>query len=154
MPDLVPVAPAAPLEPLPTQENRLLAAVSHLSFFAGFWLVAPIAVYVLKRKDSRFAAFHALQAALVQVLFGATVTVGAIGCLVLTVFAGLLHSPALAVVLTVVPVLALATLALGVMAVHVVAAHLAWQGRTWSIPVAGRLARAIIGADEGAAKAS
>lgn len=37
--------------------------------------------------------------------------------------------------------------------VHAVAAYNAWQGRTWTIPIAGRLANGIMGADEGAAKA-
>lgn len=150
MPDLAPVPATAPMM---TQEDRLFAAVSHLSFFTGFWLVAPIAVYVIKRKQSRFVAFHALQAALLQVIFGALTVVGAIVFVVLGVIAGVLHSPALVAVLTIVPLLALAAGSLALCTIHAVAAYAAWQGRTWTIPVAGRLASGIIGADEGAAKA-
>jgi len=150
MSDLAPVPATAAL--MPPQEDRLLAAVSHLSFFTGFWLVAPIAAYVIKRKESRFVAFHALQAALLQVLFGASTIVGAIVFVVLGVIAGLSHSPALVAVITIVPILGLAAAGLALCAVHAVAAYAAWQGRSWTIPIAGRLAAGIMGADEGAAK--
>lgn len=151
MPDIAPV-PAANTSMLP-QEDRLLAAISHLSFFTGFWLVAPIAVYIAKRKESRFVAFHALQAVLLQVLFGAISIVGALVFVVLGVIAGLIHSPALVAVVTIVPLLAFALGCLGLCTMHAVAAYAAWQGRTWTIPIAGRIAGGILGADEGAAKA-
>jgi uncharacterized membrane protein len=138
---------------MPPQEDRLLAVVSHLSFLAGFWLVVPIAVYVIKRKESRFVAFHALQAALVQVLFGAMMTVGALAVMVVGVLAGLSRSPAAEVALVAVPLLGLLAAGLALIGVHAYAAYTAWQGRTWSIPLAGSLARGILESDEGAARA-
>ncbi len=53
---------------MPSQDDRVLAACAHLSFLAGFWLIAPIAIYVAKRKESHFVAFTALQAVVVQLL--------------------------------------------------------------------------------------
>jgi uncharacterized Tic20 family protein len=47
--------------PEPTQEERTAAMLAHvLSMFAGF--VAPLVIYFVKRRESRFVAFHALQA--------------------------------------------------------------------------------------------
>ncbi len=55
-----PPAPAdAPAEP--TQHERTTAMLAHvLSTFAGF--IAPLVIYIAKRRESRFVAFHALQA--------------------------------------------------------------------------------------------
>ncbi len=39
----------------------------------------------------------------------------------------------------------------GLIAVHGIAAYSAWQGKTWSIPIVGPIARGILGSDEGAA---
>jgi uncharacterized Tic20 family protein len=138
---------------MPSQEDRLLAVVSHVSFLVGFWLVVPIAVYAIKRKESRFVAFHALQAAMVQVLFGATMTVGAVLVVVVGVAAGLSRSPVAGVMLTAVPLLGFVGVCAALLGVHAYAAYTAWQGKSWSIPLAGSLARGILGADEGAAKA-
>ena len=145
---------AAPVDlaAMPAQDDRLLAVVSHLSFLAGFWLVVPIAVYAIKRKESRFVAFQALQSALLQVLFGGTMTMGAVLSVVLGVFAGLARSPVASVVFTVIPLLCFSGVFLALLGVHAYAAYTAWQGRSWSIPLAGSLARGILGADEGAAK--
>ena len=55
-----------PPETPPTQDEKNLAFLAHfLQVFA--WLIAPLTVYLLKR-DSRFVAFHALQALLWQIL--------------------------------------------------------------------------------------
>lgn len=48
----------------PSQEDRLLAAASYVSYFTGFWLIVPIAVYVYRREKSRFVAHHAIRALL------------------------------------------------------------------------------------------
>lgn len=148
IPDPIPGAPSA-VEP---QENRLLAALAHLSFITGFWLIAPIAIYVVKRKESRFVAFHALQAVLVQVVFGVVMTLGFIGFVVLTAVAGSSRSDALAMVVFTLPLGGFALGLLTLFTVHAVAAFRAWRGEGWSIPLVGGLARAILGADVGAAK--
>jgi hypothetical protein len=147
-PDPVPAAPSAG-EP---QENRLLAALAHLSFISGFWLVAPIAIYVVKRKESRFVAFHALQAVLVQVVFGVVMTLGFIGFVILMAVAGGRRSDTLAMVVFALPLCGLALGLLTLFTVHAVAAFRAWRGEGWSIPLVGGLARAIMGADTGVPK--
>src|SRR5580658_1749990 len=73
---------------MPAQEDRLLAAAAHLSLFTGLWLVGPIAIYVIKRKDSHFAAFHGLQAAIAHVLFSMLMTGGFFAFLVVTAVIG------------------------------------------------------------------
>jgi hypothetical protein len=143
-----PGAPSAAL----TQENRLLAALAHLSFITGFWFVAPIAIYVIKRKESRFVAFHALQAVLVQVVFGVVMTLGFIGFIVLMAVAGSSRDDALAGLIFALPLGGFALALLGLFTVHAVAAFRAWRGEGWSIPLVGGLARAIMGADVGVAK--
>lgn len=63
-----PAAPALPAnapvaQPVgqPSQDDRVLAAVSHgLSFVEG-GLIGPLVVYLLKKNESEFVAFHALQ---------------------------------------------------------------------------------------------
>jgi uncharacterized Tic20 family protein len=146
------VASAAPVATMPSQEDRLLAVVSHIAFLAGFWLVVPVIVYVVKRKESRFVAFQALQSAVLQVMFGVTITVGAVAWIVLGLFAGLSRSPQAGLLVTVVPALAMGAAFLTLLGIHFYAAFAAWQGRSWTLPFAGGIARAIMGADDGAAK--
>jgi uncharacterized membrane protein len=128
-----------------------MAAVAHLSFFAGFWLVAPIVIYVMKRKESRFIGFHALQAILVQILSGVLTVAGLVLMIVGGVVAGALRNEAAAVV--VLSVLLLALPGLGALAAHGVLAYGAWQGKSWEVPLIGRIAKGILGSDEEAAKA-
>lgn len=142
------VAPAA----IPSQDDRLLAAAAHLSFITGFWLCAPIAIYVIKRKESRFVAFQALQAALVQVLFGVGSGFFVFVWVVLSAAAGLSGRHELGAIAALLPFLGLFGGGLGLLAMHLVAAYASWRGQAFSIPVAGHLARAVISADEGAAK--
>ena len=53
--------------PAPSADERTLAMLAHLlQLFGGF--VAPLVVFLIKR-DSRFVAFHAIQALLWQVIF-------------------------------------------------------------------------------------
>src|ERR1700689_5847212 len=73
---------------MPAQDDRLLAAVAHLSLFTGLWLVGPVAVYAIKRKESHFAAFHGLQAAIAHALFGALMTGGTVAFFVVSAIIG------------------------------------------------------------------
>jgi uncharacterized membrane protein len=148
--DIAPVPPDMPA--LLKQEDRLAAAAAHLAIFAGFWVIAPVALYIVKRKESRFVAFHAAQAAMTQLIYGGSMMMGGIVFLVLGVIAGTTQNPVLAVVVSLVSIIGfgMATMVLAV--VHAVAAYCAWQGQAWSIPIAGRLAGAILDADEGVAK--
>jgi uncharacterized membrane protein len=129
-----------------------MAAAAHLSFFAGFWLVAPIVIYVMKRKESRFIGFHALQAILVQVAAGALTAASFVLMLVGGVVAGASRSEVAGVVVLIFSALLLALPGLGALAAHVVLAYGAWQGKTWEVPLVGRIAKGILGADEEAAK--
>jgi len=143
-------APGAPPAALPNQDDRMMAAVSHLSFFVGFWLVGPIAFYVIKRKESRFVAFHAMQALVAHVLSMVLMVVGFVGIAVSMGIAGIAaqREPA-ALVLALVMVLVFGAMGLGLAVVNAVAAYKAWVGEMWSIPLAGRIAHGIIGADVG-----
>jgi uncharacterized membrane protein len=128
----------------------MMAAVAHLSFFVGFWLVAPIAFYVVKRKESRFVAFHAMQALVAHVL---AMALGVAGVLVFAVGVGIgavsaQREPAALIVVPVL-LLVLGTIAVAVAVVNAVAAYKAWVGEMWSIPLAGPIARGIMGADVG-----
>lgn len=60
--------PPGPPSPPVSSEDRLLVAFVYLSYFTGFWLVAPVIVYVFKRETSRFVAHHALRAVIVHLL--------------------------------------------------------------------------------------
>jgi uncharacterized Tic20 family protein len=137
---------------MPSQDDRTLAAVAHLSFFTGFWLVAPIAIYAIKRKESRFVGLYALQAAFLQVLFGTGTAFFVALCFVLMAAIGISGRQELAAIAAVVPIFGVFSGGAGLLAMHLYAAFRAWQGKEFNVPIAGHLARAIMNADEGAAK--
>jgi len=45
----------------PTQDEKTLALVAHLGALLA-WFIAPLLVYLIKKDESKFVAFHALQA--------------------------------------------------------------------------------------------
>ncbi len=53
-------------QPEPTQDERTMAVLAHALQVVGAW-IAPLVIFLVKR-ESRFVAFHALQALLLQVL--------------------------------------------------------------------------------------
>lgn len=55
-------------EATPEPGDRILAAFAYLGYLAGLWLLAPIAVYLWRRKHSRFVAHHAVRALIVHLL--------------------------------------------------------------------------------------
>lgn len=65
----------------PTKADRLLAAAAYLGLLLGLWLVAPVAIYLYRRQESRFVAHHAARAALLH-----------LACLALLVLCSLLLS--------------------------------------------------------------
>lgn len=140
----------------PTQEDRLIAALAHLSFLSGFPMVAPLAIYAIKRKESRFIAFHAMQAAVAHAMFCTTALVGGVFFMAVYLIVDPSlgtpgHHPVLGAVAMIAPLLALLMMPLVLLLVQSLAAYSAWQGRSWAIPIAGRLARGILGADQGIA---
>ena len=143
---------SASAAPMPKQEDRLLAAVAHLSFIAGFWLIAPIAIYLIKRKESRFVAFQALQSAILHI-FWLLSGVGSFFAFVLLMMATDLSGRFAAGALGMfIPFLVMGGGGMLILLVHVYAAYEAWSGRSWSVPLAGRLTASIMGADEGSSK--
>lgn len=46
---------------IPTQEEKTLALVAHLGALLT-WFIAPLVVYLIKKDESKYVAFHALQA--------------------------------------------------------------------------------------------
>jgi uncharacterized membrane protein len=128
-----------------------MAAVAHLSFFVGFWLIGPIVFYVIKRRESRFVAFHAMQAMVAHVLCAVLGVGGFLFFLVGMGVAGAAahREPASFGVAALVLLLVLGAFSMGLVLVNAVAAYKAWVGEEWSIPLAGPIARGIMKADVG-----
>src|SRR5437762_2734938 len=81
--------PDAPPEEI-TRDERTNAMLAHLlTIFAGF--VAPGVIYIVKRKESRFVAFHALQAVLWHLVLFAVFFVGFISLFVVMFSTVALH---------------------------------------------------------------
>ena len=69
--------------PEPTQEERTFALLVHLSAFFGAILV-PLIVYVVKKDQSPFVAYHALQALVFQLGVFVVAMVATTGTAVIT----------------------------------------------------------------------
>ncbi|WP_373048309.1 DUF4870 domain-containing protein [Vulgatibacter sp.] len=46
---------------VPTQDEKTMALIAHFGALIA-WFVAPLIVYLVKKDESKYAAFHALQA--------------------------------------------------------------------------------------------
>ncbi len=52
----------------PSQNDRIMAALAHVSALLPFWgVIAPIVIWVTQKDKSRFVAFQALQALAYQI---------------------------------------------------------------------------------------
>jgi uncharacterized Tic20 family protein len=131
----------------------MLAAAAHLSLLIGFWLLGPIIIYVVKRKESRFVAFYAAQAVVLQILFTVATVLAVPFWIVGVAGASLLRQPAVGAIATILPLAGGAAAFGGLLLAHAYAAYSAWQGKSASLPVVGRIATSIVRGDEGAAKA-
>ena len=132
-------------------EERLLAGVAHVALFGGLFVIGPLAIYFYKRRTSPFVAFHAAQATIVSLLLfgfvGAAWTL--LVPLVLLIGWALSSMPqGVAMVGVWLIYLAMALLAALPLIIAVTAAWRAFHGRTWSIPIIGRIARGIVAQDE------
>jgi uncharacterized membrane protein len=95
------------------KSDRLAAVIAHAgTWFA--WFLAPLCVWLLRRGESRYAEFHALQALLWSV-FGTVVSAATCGVAI--------------------PVF---------LAFHLYAAWKCWRGEEYEYPVAGDLARGLL----------
>ncbi|HEX4476242.1 MAG TPA: DUF4870 domain-containing protein [Polyangiaceae bacterium] len=95
------------------KNDRLAAIVAHAgTWFA--WFLAPLLVWVLRRGESRYAEFHALQA-LLWSIFGTVVSAVTCGVAI--------------------PVF---------LAFHIYAAWKIYKGEEYEYPIAGELARGMV----------
>jgi hypothetical protein len=95
------------------KNDRLAAIVAHAgTWFA--WFLAPLLVWVLRRGESRYAEFHALQA-LLWSIFGTVVSAVTCGVAI--------------------PVF---------LAFHMYAAWKIYKGEEYEYPIAGELARGMV----------
>jgi uncharacterized membrane protein len=101
-------------------EHRILGGIAYAGVVAGF--IVPLFIFSLKRHESSFVEFHALQAFLL----------GVIGTVSYFVF-GLLPVPGV-----------LPLFFLGYVGVAAVSAYAAFTGRTWSIPLVGKWTEQIL----------
>ena len=93
--------------------DRLAAVIAHAgTWFA--WFLAPLVVWLLRRGESRYAEFHALQA-LIWSVFGTIVSAVTCGVAI--------------------PVF---------LAFHLYAAWKVYRGEEYEYPIAGDLARGIV----------
>jgi uncharacterized membrane protein len=132
-----------------SSDERVLAGVAHLAICGGIWLIAPLLIFFLKRKDSPFVAFHALQATLLALAI-VPITLGAwmlaiVAQIAGVVFLGDARASYLFVGLFFVSAFAPMLLVLGI---GLVAGVRAFGGSTWSIPFVGRFARSILAAPQ------
>src|SRR5262245_61665007 len=66
MPKKLMTTPTLPTSLEPTQDERTMATLAHALQIIGSW-IAPLVIFLIRR-ESRFVAFHALQALLLQIL--------------------------------------------------------------------------------------
>ena len=80
-------------EPIPTQNDRIMAALAHVSALMPFMgVIAPIVIWATQKDKSEFVAFHALQAIVYQLLMIMAWFVG-MGCYMLSFFSMFLTIP-------------------------------------------------------------
>ena len=64
---------------LPDSNDKLLVVLGHLSVFLGVGLILPLIIYLVKKDESEFVAFHAKEA----LNFHLSVLIYGIGCAIL-----------------------------------------------------------------------
>ncbi|GAB5547905.1 MAG: hypothetical protein SangKO_076650 [Sandaracinaceae bacterium] len=68
----------------PSQDDRVMAAVAHGATFVEGGLIGPLIIYLLKKDESEFVAFHALQSLYFGLAFlAATVLTCGFGAIIL-----------------------------------------------------------------------
>lgn len=105
------------LDPLPPQDQRTLALLAHALSFVEGGIIGPLILYLVKKDESEFVAFHALQSLYFGLL--ALAVIGPVSVFTCGVGAVL-----------VVPYLVF----------EAIACAEAWNGRWYELPVAGPMA--------------
>ena len=146
---LTPPVPGQTVAAPPTQEDRMVAAVSYLSWLVGMYLVVPIAIFFWARDRSRFVSFHAIQATVLGLMMAGAAAVATVGYFIVLMVAAMFGAAVgaeLAFLLSgaafVVLVVLLPTIA------TLYAAWCAFHGDTWRIPLIGRLANRVLTASD------
>ena len=136
---------AATALPEATQDERTLATLAHALQLVG-WFIAPLVIFLVRR-ESRFVAFHALQALFLQIafmLFWAVFMVAWFGLIFGTLAAGTARAqgppPLLFLFMPLVWLLAMAGW-VTVLVTAIVYAVKAGRGEWANYPVLGRWAR-------------
>jgi uncharacterized Tic20 family protein len=133
-----------------TQEDRVIAGACHLAPFVGFPVVAPFAVYFWK-KDNRYVAFHALQAAIFHLVGIPLVVGGYIVGVVGSLFLGIVGEQArlgvgAAIGAGGVLLVSIAAPALVLLTITIFAAFRAFTGVPYKIPLIGAFVDRILDA--------
>ena len=135
-------------EPTPvTQDERTFAVLAHALQIVGTF-IAPLVIYLVKR-DSRFVAFHALQAVFLQIVYMVIwlVFFGGIMVLAITGAAGGGKSgppPMFAVLFPIAWLVGMVSWAT-MLILAIVYAIKAGRGEWAGYPVLGRMARGMLG---------
>lgn len=108
-------APLTAADSTPTQDERVMAAIGHGATFFEGGLLAPLVLYLVKKDESEFVAFHSLQSMLFGLLFfGLSIVTCGIGA-----------------VLLVIPYAVF----------EIIATMKAYEGEWYELPIVGRYAR-------------
>ncbi len=127
----------------PSSVDRVVAAAAHLGMFAGFWFLAPLAIYFWKKDESRFVSFHAAQALLLCFMQLAISTGGLIayliGTILIVAIAGVTKSEPMVLIGWALVALAAIAVALAPTVLSIMGGYHAFLGRTWKMPIVGRM---------------
>lgn len=134
----------------PTQDERTMATLAHALQIFGAW-IAPLVIFLIKR-ESRFVAFHALQALLLQIAHVIAIVIFMVGWFALifsTVFTHVAAKPPTAPPLgffVVIPLFWLFIIGVNVTIVVIAIIYSIKAGRgEWAeYPVLGRWARRML----------
>lgn len=133
-----------------TPDERTMATLAHALQIIGTW-IAPLVIFLIRRQ-SRFVAFHALQALLLQIVHMILVIVLVIGIFI-TVFASVVpgiqgnpHGQPPVAIFLVFPLVwvCIFAMSIGVLAIAIIYAIKAGRGEWADYPLLGRLARKIL----------
>ena len=143
----------------PSEEERTMAVLAHVLQLVGWW-IAPLVIFVVKRK-SRFTSFHALQALLLQivsVIFVILTVVFMVLWFAIVFSSFVLHPPAKdapppAGFFLLVPVAWLVFMAYGggMLVIAIVFGITAGRGEWAEYPLLGRMARKLLNIGPGGA---
>lgn len=141
-PDSIREVEEAPISTSTLRSNRMWAAAGYFAFFVGAWIVVPAIAYAWRGRGSRFVAFHAVQAVLLQVAFIPCMAVGMVFSDALHFVSGSRRGHETGAELIAVVVMAL--LATSPILATAWLGFSALRGKTRALPALGRWAKRIV----------